>query len=401
MFTPEQRIKIQQKEAVTPETLKRDPFADYCEGYFHVTLSVKDKAPLLGQLAGKVGATDGAEAPHVVPSAVGEAVIKSWEANPRFYPSAEFLAFQLMPEHVHGLIHLKPGNKTHLGQIVRGFMIGSTHGYWDTLGLPWRQQTYTKGVRTPQYNDRDHTRSFRGPALFVRGYNDVEAVTPEQVQIKIDYIRANPERRLIKTSRPDIFRIVRNQTSANWTTARLRRALLSDAFFSRNPQAAEEALQTVASRLNLSQGTDPLAPSSVLALDYIGSRSLLLAPQKVSLICHRADASRFEQQAQAVMEAARKGAVVVSAFISPRERAIKKQLLEEKRPLIEIMDNGFSSRYKPYGLNFYACGEQRLLQMSPWTYLFQREATVSRAMCLTMNELVRLVSGQPDDWWKS
>lgn len=159
-------------------------------------------------------------------------------------------------------------------------------------------------------------------------------------------------------------------------------------------------MQTVATRLSLSQGTDPLAPDARLALDYIGSRSLLLAPRKVSLICHRADVSLFERQAQAVREAARNGAVVVSAFISPRERDIKKQLLEEKRPLIEIMDNGFSLRYKPCGLNFNACGEERLLQLSPWNYLFQREAVVSRAMCLTMNELVRLVSGQPDDWWK-
>lgn len=400
MFTPEQQAKIQHKDAVTPDALKRDPFAHYCEGYFHVTLCVKDKAPLLGQMGGRPEVKEGADAPHVVPTAVGQAVIKSWEANARFYPCAEFLAFQLMPEHVHGLIHLKPGNTKHLGQIVRGFMIGCTHGYWDTLGLPWREQTYVKGVRTPQYNDRDHTRSFRGPSLFVRGYNDVQALSPEQVQIKIDYIRSNPLRRLIKAARPDIFRIVRNQTSANWTPERIRRGLLADGFFSRNPQAAIEVLQTVATRLSLSQGTDPLAPDARLALDYIGSRSLLLAPRKVSLICHRADVSLFERQAQDVREAARNGAVVVSAFISPRERDIKKQLLEEKRPIIEIMDNGFSLRYKPCGLNFNACGEERLLQLSPWNYLFQREAVVSRAMCLTMNELVRLVSGQPDDWWK-
>ena len=89
-----------------------------------------------------------------------------------------------MPEHFHGLIYLQPGNKRHLGQIIKGFMIGCSHAYWDILGIPWREMTYTKGVRTPQYNDKDHTKSFRGPALFVRGYNDMEPITPEEVEIK-------------------------------------------------------------------------------------------------------------------------------------------------------------------------------------------------------------------------
>lgn len=53
MLTPEQQAKIRQKEAITPDSLKRDPFTNYTEGYFHITLNVHDRLPLLGHLAGR------------------------------------------------------------------------------------------------------------------------------------------------------------------------------------------------------------------------------------------------------------------------------------------------------------------------------------------------------------
>lgn len=108
-----------------------------------------------------------------------------------------------MPEHFHGLIHLLPENEKHLGHIIKGFMIGCSHAYWDTLGIPLRQMGYTKGVRTPQYEDRDHTMSYRGPALFVHGYNDVEPITPEQVEVKRAYIRDQARKRLIQGDHHD------------------------------------------------------------------------------------------------------------------------------------------------------------------------------------------------------
>ena len=100
------------------------------------------------------------------------------------------------------------------------------------------------------------------------------------------------------------------------------------------------------------------------------------------------------------MSAARSGAVIVSAFISPKEREIKKQLLIEQLPVIEVVDNGFSDRYKPTGKNFYACAENRLVQISPWRYRFSRQSMVTREMCLVMNQLVRVIAGVDDGWSK-
>lgn len=196
-LTSEQIAKIRQKEAETPDALRRDPLANYREGYFHVTLNTRGKAPVLGWLVGNPQASYNSEdAPRCILTELGLKVQDAWDRNPSFYPEVENVEFQIMPEHIHILWHLKPGNKRHLGQIVAGFMAGCSHGYWDTLGIDWRnimsdaralKRGQRKGPETDR--DRDHTRSFRGPALFVHGYNDVEAVGDEEVEIKKEYIR--------------------------------------------------------------------------------------------------------------------------------------------------------------------------------------------------------------------
>ena len=404
-LTPGQIARIRRKEAETPDALKRNPLNDYTEGWFHVTLNTRGEAPVLGYLTGDPDAEDGSEnAPRCVLTELGRKVEESWNRNPSFYPEIENIAFQIMPEHVHGLVHLKPGNKRHLGDIIRGFMIGCTHGYWDTLGIRWREMTYEKGVRTPQYNDRDHTRSFRGPALMVRGYNDVEAIGEEEIGIKRQYIRNNPRKRLITRSRPDRFRVMRNQRSRSWTLARALAAVGADPWIGGDPGRCQRLQANVDQRLMRHPDDD-----GVLVLDYVGNRALLAAGRKVSLVCHRADAALFERQRAAVMEAAREGAVVVGAFVSPGEREIMKQLMLEQLPFIELMDNGFSDRYRPGGKAFYSTAENRHVQMTCWRYRYlpeqrdgngERLPVLSREMCLVMNELARAVSGVGDDWWK-
>lgn len=400
-LTYDQILKIEKKEAELPEAKRRDKLTDYREGYFHITLNVRDEAPVLGYMAGKAGGKEGtADEPRVEMTELGRGVEETWHTVPQFHPQVEVIAFQVMPEHIHGLVHLKKGGTTHLGRIVNGFMIGCTHRYWDTLGIDWRNMktdpsASAQGKR--QWQDRDHTRSYRGPALFVRGYNDVEAVTPDEVQTKIDYIRSNPERRIIKGERRPLFAIHRAMRSRNWTWEGAQRAVAADRFFSRNGDACRTAWGKVAKRLNMKEAS---LSSPLLHIDYLGAPTLLNAARKVSLICHRADAGLFEQQRKAVMEAAREGAVVVSAFISPREREIMKELMVEQLPFIQVMDNGFSERYKPGGKAFYACAESRLVQVSCWAYEYQKETAVSREMCLVMNELVRVISKVEDGWWR-
>lgn len=416
-LTPEQIAKIRKKEAETPDALKRNPLNKYTEGYFHVTLNVRGEAPVLGYIVGDAEAENETEnAPRCELTELGKTVENEWKGINRFYPFCSCEEIQVMPEHIHALLHLMPGNNGHLGRIINGLMIGCTHCYWDTLGIPWREMrnhleetlkrrmqidknaSYneeSKALRS-EWQDRDHTSSYRGPSLFVRGYNDVEAVTAEEIEIKRQYIRNNPRKRLITRSKPDRFRVVRDNHSVNWTLDRAFSAITNDPSFAKNPDRCSESQQTISQRLKRVANTD------ILAIDYVGNRDLLSAQHKISLICHRKDALLFDKQKDAVMNAARAGAVVVSAFISPKEREIMKQLMIEQLPFIEIMDNGFSDRYKPVGKAFYSTAENRHVQMSCWTYIYQttENQNISRDMCLVMNELVRLISGVEDDWWK-
>lgn len=409
-YTPERIAKIRQREADTPDALKRNPLNNYTEGWFHVTLNVRDESPVLGFITGRANASEESnDAPRCALSSLGKSVEQIWQTVDKYHPMCRCEALQVMPEHIHALLRLLPGNQAHLGRIVNGLMIGCTHAYWDTLGIPWQQMREEKDAvaSSPEeekalrslWQDKDHTHSRRGPALFVRGYNDVEALTAEEIDIKRQYIHDNPRKRLVASTRPDCFRVVRNQQSPNWTLTRAMNAVAADFWIRRDTQTCRRLQDNVSRRLQRMPGTP-----DILALDYVGCRSLLAAPRKVSLICHRADATAFSRQKEAVLQAAREGAVVVSAFISPKERDIMKLLMQEQLPLIEVMDNGFGTRYKPSGRAFYSTAENHHVQISCWTYVYQDSrktpSTLSREMCLVMNELVRLITGVPDDRWK-
>lgn len=393
-LTPEQIAIIRKKEAAKPDALKRDNLTNYREGYFFITLNTRNESPILSTIEGEVGMPAGSpNAPHCKYTPLGAKVKEMWETIPTICNTAEIIACEVMPEHFHGLLRLKPGNQKHLGHIVGGFMGGCTHCYWDLLGIDWHTTRFDQGANALiQDRDRDHTYSFRGPSLFVRGYNDVVPITQEEVDIKIEYIRRQAERRLIKGEKSNLFRIYRNKHSKNWREDVVLNAIAADRFFKQNEKAKKDAQQNVRLRLNYD--------SQSIVLDYLGNLELLASEKTIPLICHRADAKRFEEQKSIVLQAARNGWTVVSAFISPKEREIRKILLSELLPFIEIMDNGFSDRYKPTGTTFYACGERRMVQISCWNYKYERESVICREMCLVMNELSRVISKLPDDWWK-
>ena len=392
-LTPEQIAKILQKEASLPVALKRDNHTNYREGYFFVTLRIHDNAPILSTIIGNFDALDdSSDAPCCKYTELGKKVLEVWRSVSTYHPCVDLLGVEVMPDHLHALLWLKPGNKKLLGHVVRGTMIGCTHAYWDMLGIEWRLQ---KGVITPDCRDRDHTYSLRGPALFSRGYNDVEALTEKEIAVKLQYLHDQARKYLIKRAMRDCFRVVRGSTARGWTLESLRQALLHDRYLAQHPQQLDATLSTLMLRI-------PLHPQNGKpTLAYTGNRTLMEASCKLSLICHRADAFRFAEQQAAVMKAAREGAVIVSAFISPKEREIMKQLLIEQLPIIEVVDNGFSDRYKPIGAAFYACGHSRLAQISPWIFEYhKKDVKLKREMCMVMNQLVRVITAVEDGWWK-
>ena len=433
-LTPEQLAKIAQKDAALPAALKRNAATNYYEGYFFITLNTRNYAPILSFITGRPDAPDDApDAPACEYTELGRKVMAVWQTVPRFHPQVEIIAAEAMPDHFHGLLRLKAGNRKHLGRMVNGFMIACTHDYWDTLAIKWRdmKKDPNKSDRdaSRDWYDRDHTRSFRGPSLFVRGYNDMEALTPEQVQTKLRYIHEQARRALIKGTFRDRFLVHRSCTARGWTLDTIRRGLRADRFYAHNPDRLELILRSLLPRIPMQQATAPASPSAASSaaspsaasfsaspsavpsaspsasspkplLSYVGCSALLSAERKLPLVCHRSDAPFFERQRDAVLRAAREGAVIVSAFVSPKEREIRRLLLMEQLPVIEVCDNGFGDRYKPVGKSFYACAENRLVLISPWNYEYCRDLAINREVCLVMNELVRVIAGTGDGWWK-
>lgn len=407
-LTPEQLAKIAQKDAALPAALKRNATTNYYEGYFFITLNTRNYAPILSFITGRPDAPDDApDAPACEYTELGRKVMAVWQTVPRFHPQVEIIAAEAMPDHFHGLLRLLPGNRKHLGRMVNGFMIACTHDYWDTLDIKWRdmKKDPNKSDRdaSRDWYDRDHTCSFRGPSLFVRGYNDMEAVTPEQVQTKLRYIREQARRALIKGTLRDRFLVHRSCTARDWTLDTIRRGLRADRFYAHNPDRLEHILRSLLPRIPMLPAivsVSPSASSPKPLLSYVGCSALLSAERKLPLVCHRSDAPFFERQRDAVLRAAREGAVIVSAFVSPKEREIGRLLLMEQLPVIEVCDNGFGDRYKPSGKSFYACAENRLVQISPWNYEYCRDLAVNREVCLVMNELARVIAGVGDGWWK-
>ena len=190
----------------------------------------------------------------------------------------------------------------------------------------------------------------------------------------------------------------RNARSENWNAEAIMRAIKEDAHFAKSEETRRKAWEVIGERLAF--GIGEVQDSVNLTLDYIGNRELLSAYERVSLICHRADEPFFAQQAETVLDAARHGCVGVSAFISSKEREIKRMLMKESLPIIEVMDNGFAPQYHPYGSAYDACMAGRMVQISPWTFCPQSECKLTREICLVMNELVRVISKAPDNWWK-
>ncbi len=87
-------------------------------------------------------------------------------------------------------------------------------------------------------------------------------------------------------------------------------------------------------------------------------------------------------------EATREHKALASPFISKAEKSIREEILINGGTIVEILDNGFPEKYKPWGRNFDLCMEGRLLQIAPIAYNTSK-TPLSRAKALELNSLAR------------
>lgn len=323
-----------------PSMKRRAVDHDYHERRIYlVTLVVEGRRPLLGRLAGMVSAEPGTlDYPHIEPTPLGAAVAKMWLTIPEHHPGVEVLAFQLMPDHVHGILFVTRYLEEGLGKVILGFKQACNKEFRRLVGVEpvaVAQQQAQQQAQQPAQQPLDRYHGL----LFERGYNDSILLRRGQLETMKRYLADNPFRLAMKRARPEYLRV--------------------------------------------RQGVDVCGS----ACSAVGNLSLLTAARKLRVRISRSiDATLLEREKERLLAAAREGAVLVSPAISPGEKAITRAAFDEGLPMIVLLDNGLDPMSKPSGERFRACAEGRLLLLSPFPHRNNR-VTISRATCEKLNAL--------------
>ncbi|MBQ9556657.1 MAG: transposase [Muribaculaceae bacterium] len=165
-------------ELVVKPSMKRRKIGHDYNGVaiYMVTLCIEGRRPVLGTLNGP---DDRHALPWVCASEVGRAVKRAWQEIPQYHPQVRLLGFQLMPDHVHGIIYVKEPMPQHLGRLIQGFKKGC------------RDALKQMGVD--------------GVALWEEGYNDRILKGQGQLKRWMNYLMDNPRRLWIRRNHADLF----------------------------------------------------------------------------------------------------------------------------------------------------------------------------------------------------
>lgn len=142
---------------------------------YMITLAIKGRRPLLGAVCNP---DDSHHQPWFKPSPLGDLISQCWREMPRFYPQVRLLALQLMPDHLHGIIHVIDRLPRHLGHVINGFKVGCNRVA--------REQSLSP--------------------LWEEGYNDRILQSKGQLNAMFKYLNDNPRRLWIKRNHPEFFK---------------------------------------------------------------------------------------------------------------------------------------------------------------------------------------------------
>ena len=142
-------------------------------GMYFVTICTQNRGAFFGDVVM-------AEQEAVVqPSNIGQAAIACWLAIPSFHPYVELDAFQLMPDHLHGVLWIcKPfylqtdwqpnrfwPQRQNLASIVRGYKVGVTkYTLANQLDFSWQPRYHDRVIRNQNELDRVRTYIENNPA---------------------------------------------------------------------------------------------------------------------------------------------------------------------------------------------------------------------------------------------
>lgn len=215
-------------------------------------------------------------------------------------------------------------------QVTRSttYHIGTAIGYFKGA-CSRRAWELTGTPDKPLFGDRFHDRILMGS---------------DQLEVMKQYIYDNPRRLLIKRAFPDLF-----QRRVGITINGVRYDALGNVFLLRNP---------------------------------------LIEQVRVSRRFTTEQLEHLDRQWRFVIE---EGGVLVSPFISPKEKIYRDLAINNGGNVIIIEENGMGERYKPIGRYFDLCAEGRLLIIAPVEHHLN-SLPMTRKKALHLNDLAATIS---------
>ena len=314
-------------------------------GIYHITLTIPSREPLLGTLV--IPGNDPAQA-KVERTKLGNSIVEELLHIPSYYPEIRILQFCLMPDHLHAVIYVTRQMKNSIKMVVRSFWQGAKK-----LGREYSlsdSPEFNSGFADREVNLAKNSSSYPFPV-----FTEMPFIRPlyrrGQLDAMMRYIRMNPQRLATKRLKPDFFRVQHN-------------VIINGRKYN--------AVGNIAILMN-------------------GSRKTVHVHRELLDVAKQGDDESLRDYMNGCIVAARKGTVMVSPFISPKEKEILSVLLKEQHPIIYLTNNGFGEYYKPSDYLFDAVATGHLLILSPWPYN-DSQKRITREECVMLNNFAEEIA---------
>ena len=333
-------------------------------GLYHITLTIPDRQPLLGTLDIPEGDPTKTA---VRRTPLGNALVDCLLDIPNHHPEVQLLHFCLMPDHLHAVLYVRRTMPTGIKGMVRGFWQGVKKLGRASSIIPndirGNRQEGTQGLQEATRHLEAFAEGLRAQ-MGDEAYYNLPSVFTEMPFIRpmgrrtqlpntLRYIDMNPQRLATKRLKPGFFRVQHNIEIAGRT------------------------------------------------YDAVGNIAILTETRRATVHVRRAMVAAAEHGKEQPLRdymngcviAARENTVMVSPFISQKEKEVLMVLIKEQHQVIYLSDNGFGEYYKPSDLLFDSVAAGRMLILSPHSYDAGKRR-ITRNECVQLNNMAEEIADE-------